>query len=84
MYRKVDSVDTVATYVAATSVIRGFKNPFDSLASGWNIGQQRALRRNETSPVSMTVFWLKSGGLYLFNKSLEGGTAERPGSFPRN
>lgn len=29
--QKVDSVDTGATYVAATSVILGFKNPFDSL-----------------------------------------------------
>lgn len=29
--QQVDSVDTGATYVAATSVILGFKNPFDSL-----------------------------------------------------
>lgn len=79
--QKVDSVDTGATYVAATSVILGFKNPFDSLdlvSSATSIAAQW----NFTS-FNDRFIWLKSGGLYLFNKSLEGGTAERPGSFPR-
>ena len=52
--QKVDSVDTGATYVAATSVILGFKNLFDSLdlvSSATSIAAQW----NFTS-VSMTVF----------------------------